>query len=89
LTSLTCRNYDAELHAFGNRVGEKFNDGVLRRALTHKSYLEQEAKKLGAEPNYKLTENEELVAVGEQFISRTIRGYLRAVFSRAPEEMIW
>jgi len=47
------------------QIGEKFNDGVLRRALTHKSYLEREANQLGAEANYKLTENEELVAEGE------------------------
>lgn len=61
------------------QIGEKFNDGVLRRALTHKSYLEREANQLGAEANYKLTESEELVAEGEQFISRTTRGYPGAV----------
>lgn len=35
-------NYDAEIYAFGKRLGEKFEQNILRRALTHKSYVVKE-----------------------------------------------
>nr|CAG4642056.1 EOG090X0DYO [Eurycercus lamellatus] len=84
-------NYDAELFAFSNRLGEKFDDALLRQALTHKSYIERESAKLssmGVEPNLQLQTNEGLAAKGEEMISKFVKGYLRAVFQHAPEEMI-
>nr|CAG4648896.1 EOG090X0DYO [Polyphemus pediculus] len=84
-------NYDAELYAFKNRIEEQIDDVLLRTALTHKSYIEEEAnklRKLGIEPNLKLKDNGDLAARGEILLSRYIYGYLRAVFTRVPEEMI-
>nr|CAG4635076.1 EOG090X0DYO [Alona affinis] len=84
-------NYDAELFAFGNRLGEKFEDALLRQALTHRSYVERENKKLesvGVESSLDLKLNDDLAVDGGLMITRFIKGYLRAVFTSAPEEMI-
>jgi len=84
-------NYNAELFAFGNRLGEKFDDNYLREALTNKSYIEEEASrmnKVGLQPALALKSNEELSAKGQQLISKFVKGYLRAVFDQVPEEMI-
>nr|CAG4646587.1 EOG090X0DYO [Macrothrix elegans] len=84
-------NYDAEIFAFANRLGEKFEDSVLRSALTHKSYIERESTQLqsvGVEIQLELQDNEKLATRGEQLINRFVNGYLRAVFSRAPEEFV-
>ena len=86
-----CRNYDAEIFAFANRLGEKFNDSSLRAALTHKSYVEKESArltKLGINSSLNLQDNEELSSKGASLISKFVNGYLRAVFPRAPEELI-
>ena len=86
------RNYDAEIFAFSNRLGEKFDDQLLRSALTHKSYIQREMSRLkdmGIDPDsIQLKENDELATKGEELIERFVKGYLRAVFTRAPEEMI-
>nr|CAG4636529.1 EOG090X0DYO [Eubosmina coregoni]SVE70071.1 EOG090X0DYO [Eubosmina coregoni] len=85
-------NYDAEIFAFSNRLGEKFDDQLLRSALTHKSYIQREMSRLkdmGIDPDsIQLKENDELATKGEELIERFVKGYLRAVFTRAPEEMI-
>nr|CAG4638065.1 EOG090X0DYO [Chydorus sphaericus] len=84
-------NYDAELYAFGNRLNEKFEDALLRQALTHKSYVLRETERLqtiGVEPNLEFKLNDELAKKGAEMISRFVRGYLRAVFTKVPEEMI-
>nr|CAH0100667.1 unnamed protein product [Daphnia galeata] len=84
-------NYDAEIFAFSNRLGEKFNDSTLRTALTHKSYIERETVRLsaiGVDTNLQLQDNEDLATAGGEMISKFVNGYLRAVFTRAPEELI-
>lgn len=88
---LLYRNYDAELYAFGNRLGETFKDPLLRAALTHTSYIKQESEKLsalGMQPDLQFQDNELLASDGKKLISKFINGYLRAVFARVPEEMI-
>lgn len=85
------RNYDAELFAFENRIGEKFDNQLLRTALTHKSYIDKEIARLssvGVQTNLKLQDNESLAIEGEQLISKFARGYLRAIFFKVPEEFI-
>lgn len=38
-------NYDAEIYAFAKRLGETFNDALLRRAFVHRTYvIQQEIK---------------------------------------------
>jgi len=84
-------NYDAELFAFGNRLGEKFDENLLREALTNDSYIEGETKRMsrvGLEPSLAMKNNKELSRNGELLISKFVKGYLRAVLSRVPEEMI-
>lgn len=88
---LVIRNYDAEIFAFSNRLGEKFNDATLRTALTHKSYIERETARLfsiGVDTNLQLRDNEDLAEAGGEMISKFTNGYLRAVFTRVPEELI-
>nr|CAG4647418.1 EOG090X0DYO [Megafenestra aurita]SVE92663.1 EOG090X0DYO [Megafenestra aurita] len=84
-------NYDAELYAFGNRLGESFSETLLRAALTHKSYIIQESRKLsavGLDSSLNFQDNEDLSLEGSELLSKFINGYLRAVFSRVPEELI-
>lgn len=40
-------NYEAEVFAFGKRLGEEFKSDILKQALTHRSYviLEQDKAK--------------------------------------------
>ena len=40
-----CRNYGAELFAFGCRLGEKFEESLLREALTTEEYAKAEARR--------------------------------------------
>ena len=40
-----CRNYGAELFAFGCRLGEKFEESLLREAFTTEEYARAEAKR--------------------------------------------
>nr|SVE81592.1 EOG090X0DYO [Daphnia magna] len=84
-------NYDAEIFAFSNRLGEKFNDLSLRAALTHKSYIERETARLsdiGVESNLQFQDNEALSQKGGELLSKFTNGYLRAVFTQVPEELI-
>merc|ERR1712136_796 len=84
-------NYNAELFAFGNRLGEKFEDNFLREALTNKSYIEGEASRMnevGLQLTLAMKSNEELSVKGQQQISKFVKGYLRAILTKVPEEMI-
>ena len=86
------RNYDAEIFAFSNRLGEKFDEKLLRSAFTHKSYIQREISRLNEmgidSDSIQLRENDDLAIKGSELIDRFVKGYLRAVFTRAPEEMI-
>ena len=88
---MVIRNYDAEIFAFSNRLGEKFNEATLRTALTHKSYVERETARLsavGVDSYLQIQDNEELAVAGGEMISKFTNGYLRAVFTHVPEELI-
>ena len=44
---------------------------------------------MGIDPeSIQLTGNDELASKGSELMDRFVKGYLRAVFTRAPEEMI-
>ncbi|XP_071448856.1 large ribosomal subunit protein mL44 [Hetaerina americana] len=85
-------NYAAELYAFGKRLNEDFEDNLLKQALTHKSYLEEEIKRqkeVGIEDvQLTLKDNSELIEEGEKFMTSYIKGYLRIMLPRFPEEGI-
>lgn len=85
-------NYNAELYAFGKRLNEDFKDDLLKQALTHKSYVEKEIEKqkeVGIENiQLQLKDNMELIKEGENFLTSFIKGYLRNVLPRFPEEGI-
>lgn len=62
-------NYDAEIFAFGKRLGEEFEDDLLRRALTHKSYCNK-LKDEGTGES--VADNGELIEEGERFIKSCV-----------------
>lgn len=62
-------NYDAEVYAFGKRLGENFQEDLLKRALTHKSYC----NKLKDQSEKEILHNEEFIKEGEQFIRNTVK----------------
>lgn len=62
-------NYDAEIFAFGKRLGEEFQEDLLRRALTHKSYCNK-LKDEGKEES--VVDNGELIEEGERFIKNCV-----------------
>lgn len=85
-------NYNAEIFAFGKRLGEEFNDSLLRRALTQRSYIvmeEEKQKSVGIEePRLELQDNSEFAEQGEKFMKNYIQRYLRTALPRFPEEGI-
>nr|CAG4645826.1 EOG090X0DYO [Lynceus sp. MCZ IZ 141354] len=84
-------NYNAELYAFGRRLNEQFDDKLLRQALIHKSYVDQELerlKKLNMENTLMLETNDALATEGETLLRTTLLGYLRGNLPKFPEEGI-
>lgn len=63
-------NYDAEIFAFGKRLGEEFNEDLLRKALTNRSYCNQLKDDNKSEA---LVDNGEFVEEGGRFIRDFIR----------------
>lgn len=61
-------NYDAEVFAFGKRLGEDFDSKLLRQALLHKSYTYKQSE-IANEDNLELNDNFELIKAGEKFIA--------------------
>lgn len=86
------RNYDAELYAFGMRLQEEFDDGLLRKALTDASYIKQEIqrqKELGvSSPALDMSSNEDLADAGAKIITDYSMKFLRAALPLFPEEGI-
>ncbi|KAF5290060.1 hypothetical protein FQA39_LY14841 [Lamprigera yunnana] len=64
-------NYDAELYAFGKRIGEVFDSNLLRQAFVHRSHIIQCEIKGVAIDNFE--DNSELIAEGEKLISNCIK----------------
>lgn len=87
-----CWNYDAELFAFGKRLGEDFDVDILREAFISRSYIEmeiEERKKVGVKTQIPDTScNEELSIEGKQLIQKYLKAYLRFNFPYMFEEGI-
>ncbi|XP_064612674.1 large ribosomal subunit protein mL44-like [Liolophura sinensis] len=87
-------NYDAEIFAFGKRLGEDFDEDILRQAFTHRSYIDKEGRKraelgFGADlASLELQDNEELTSRGEEVAHRYIQAFLRTSYPYLPEEGI-
>ncbi|CAH0548970.1 unnamed protein product [Brassicogethes aeneus] len=80
-------NYEAEIFAFGNRLGEKFDRSLLLRALTQREYAnlkEIEAQKEG-NVAVKNEHNHELIAEGFKIISDVIYNEYK---NHYPEEIV-
>lgn len=86
------RNYDAELYAFGMRLQEEFEDGLLRKALTDASYIKQEIQRqqdLGvSSPALEMSSNEDLADAGAKIITDYSMKFLREALPLFPEEGI-
>jgi large subunit ribosomal protein L44 len=85
-------NYNAELFAFGKRLGEDFNKEVLQQAFVERSYIvmeEEKQKKVGIEnPKIILNDNVEFAKKGELLVANYVKRYLRVVYPKFPEEGI-
>lgn len=85
-------NYNAELYAFGKRVGEEFDKDYLQRAFIERSYViseEEKQKKVGIEdPKIAMKDNQEFASNGHLLIEDYSKRYLRTVFPTFPEEGI-
>jgi len=84
-------NYDAEIYAFGERLGEKFKSGLLRQAFIERSYVlkqEDEQRKAGLEVAVDNLHNGDLMKKGEELIWLFSTQYLRRALPRLPEEGI-
>lgn len=84
-------NYKAELYAFGKRLGEEFQEDVLRQALTERSYIELEEekqRKVGIEPQLDISDNADLACRGEKFIKAYTEQYLTVVLPSLPSDYI-
>ncbi|RZC40427.1 39S ribosomal protein L44, mitochondrial [Asbolus verrucosus] len=80
-------NYEAEVFAFGKRLGEEFDQKTLKQALTHRSYVNLErdkAKERGAESFEEISSNQHLIKEGEAIIS----DYLREELNRLHLEVV-
>ncbi|GJQ78077.1 hypothetical protein Trydic_g2419 [Trypoxylus dichotomus] len=62
-------NYNAEIFAFGKRLGEEFKEDVLRRALTHRSYTKSQEDKDGIQ----IDDNSVFIEKGYNIISSFLK----------------
>jgi large subunit ribosomal protein L44 len=72
-------NYEAEVFAFGKRLGEEFDRKTLKQALTHRSYVtveENKAKEKGVEFENPAS-NQDLIKEGDSIISQYLKEKLR------------
>jgi large subunit ribosomal protein L44 len=83
-------NYTAEIYAFGKRLGETFDDGLLREALTDRSYIHKERKKqeeLGIDTAVlDMRDNEELSELGTQITKSVLLEFVRNEIPSFPAE---
>ncbi|XP_014774257.2 39S ribosomal protein L44, mitochondrial [Octopus bimaculoides] len=87
-------NYDAEIYAFGKRLGEEFSEDTLRIIFTDKSYIEKDKarrQELGVDEDVvslELVDNGEMAAEGNLIASRYIKAFLRFSYPAMFEEGI-
>ncbi|VDO04825.1 unnamed protein product [Rodentolepis nana] len=78
-------NYDSEILAFKNRIGEDIDANVLYLCFTDKSFASYTNSK---DINGQLRDNSKLAEKGRAVSDRYIRGFLRKFYPRIPEEWI-
>lgn len=86
-----CRNYDAELYAFGQRLRENFEPEILKQALLDVSYLEKrkiEQEEVGIEPELNLEHNGEMANTGNRLMSLYVEQYLTTTIPKLPKKYI-
>lgn len=87
-------NYDAEIYAFGKRLGEEFNAATLKRAFVTSSYVAKEIEQRSAlglesdESHVELEDNEDLMRLGESTAEQYITHYLKHCFPLIPDNGI-
>jgi len=82
-------NYAAEIYAFGRRLGEDFEENLLRKALMDVSYSERQQERqmgVGLTQDGSLENNSELANLGLEIMESYVKAYLRTHFPNLPEE---
>jgi len=84
-------NFEAELYAFGRRLGEEFDEPTLRKALCDPTYARQQMERergvgLGDEVSTEANDNSKLRQLGRGIIDNYVKAYLRTHFPNLPEE---
>lgn len=86
----TIRNYKAELFAFGARLGEQFEDAILREALTDQSYIHKERKKQEEldidTASLDIKNNDELAELGRSVTEDVLLKFVRNEIPLFPAE---
>jgi dsRNA-specific ribonuclease len=75
------------MYAFGRRLNEKFDNGVLRQAFTSRSFVVEQTKKqeeLGLS-SMDLKDNEYLSSEGQTLLHSTLNTTLKEHFPKFPE----
>ena len=78
-------NYEAEVFAFGKRLGEDFDKNILKQALTHRSFViaeEEKAKQKGVQLE-ELASNRSLIKEGDKIVS----DFLKEEFKEHPDDV--
>ncbi|KAM3175801.1 hypothetical protein ACTXT7_007816 [Hymenolepis weldensis] len=78
-------NYDSEILAFKNRIGENIDTNVLHLCFIDKSFSSYTNSK---DASGQLRDNSKLAEQGKTASDRYIRGFLRKFYPRLPEEWI-
>lgn len=81
-------NYNSELYAFGQRLGEQFDLSYLQQSFTHRSYIIQEElrqQEVGiVNPVTNLQDNKPLIEKGDQLLASHINAFLSAHLPQFP-----
>ncbi|XP_058057899.1 large ribosomal subunit protein mL44 [Anopheles bellator] len=92
-SSYTDWNYGAEIFAFGKRLHESFDSGVLQQAFTHRSFIEQEKRKQTAvgidDPVLGVSDNQELITQGHTLIQQYVEAFLLTALPRLPRHFVY
>ncbi|XP_018333693.1 39S ribosomal protein L44, mitochondrial [Agrilus planipennis] len=90
-------NYDAEIYAFGKRLGEEFDDEILRKSLIHRSYVIQQELKQEREETTTTTsapteiakeDNSHLIEAGKEIIKNYLNKALQNQYPEEPAEAL-
>ncbi|XP_058454380.1 large ribosomal subunit protein mL44 [Malaya genurostris] len=85
-------NYNAEIFAFGKRLSEHFDAGLLQQAFTHQSFIAKEEVKQAQvgidQPQLGLKDNQQLIEQGEKLIQQYVQAFLLTALPNLPEEGI-